>query len=177
VCVNRSTSFVSYRQCVRCVAEAVVGLLYLKSHCTTTIGVVGLEPKATLFVLILTIARSSFVFFSYLPVWLLVALAPMYGTDGTSCTSGMAKRRKTAVHSVSLQLAERSLPLAAGTSVVERASVAIPARVPCLAQREDRGPRTQRLHIKGCGANRPRKCYASRLREGHVYVRVKCCRR
>ena len=57
MCVNRSTSFVSYRQCVTCVAEAVVGLLYLKSHYSTTIGVVGLEPKAALFVLILIIVR------------------------------------------------------------------------------------------------------------------------
>jgi len=118
VCDYRSISFVSYRQCVTCVAEAVVGLLYLKSHYSTTIGVVGLEPKAALFVLILIIVRPSFAFFSYLPVWLLVALALMYRTAGTSCTSGMAKRRKTAVHSVSLQLAERSLPLAAGTCVV-----------------------------------------------------------
>ena len=83
MCDYRSISFVSYRQCVTCVAEAVVGLLYLKSHCTTTIGVVNLEPKAAPFVLILIMVRPSIAFFSYLPVWLLVALAPMYGTVGT----------------------------------------------------------------------------------------------
>ena len=42
-----------------------------------------------------------------------------------------------------------------------------------------KGPRaslTTILH-EGRGANRPRKCNASPLREVHAYVRVNCCRR
>ena len=41
VSVNCSTSSVSYHQCVACEAKAVAGLLYLNSHCTTTINPVS----------------------------------------------------------------------------------------------------------------------------------------